>query len=53
MYRKATKIVLFGVTGSCLVLGSIKVYDPQLELGPVGAIRFGRCALTVIFNVIF
>lgn len=46
MYRRATKLGLYGLAGGGLALGSLKLYDPQLELSPIGAIRFGRCALT-------
>lgn len=45
MHRRAAKLGQYGLAGGGLALGSLKLYDPQLELSPIGAIRFGRCAL--------
>lgn len=38
---------MYGVGSAGVVLGSVKLYDPKIEISPVGIIRFSRAALTV------
>ncbi len=38
--------IFAGTSGFCLV-GTAKLNDPNINLSPVGVIRFGRAALTV------
>lgn len=45
----ASRVLRYGVyggTSGLLLLGSIKLYDPTLQISPVGIVRFGRAALT-------
>lgn len=43
---KLLKYGAYGSTGGLLLLGSVKLYDPRIEISPVGLVRFGRAATT-------
>ncbi len=46
----SSRIIRYGIyagTGGLVLVGSAKIYDPKIDISPVGVIRFGRAALTV------